>query len=319
MKKTTYLVVISIITIICVIFGSIVHVGGISFGWGFPWGFPWGAVKGDKAKVTSIEMDDGSVTADTVSLDDFTSLEMDLRIMDVTIEQGDTYGIRYECSNKKFVPSIAVNDNVLVVKQSRDRFGWNTVNAKCKMTLTIPEGRTLEEVKLDSDVGDVKLNDIAGKSLVLDVDTGDLDLSGCTFEQSDLTGDTGDITLSDSNMGDMVIDNDTGDIKLTGGGFESAEISGNTGDIHLVDCDFGSALGNVKLTSDTGDVKVEGCPDIGLYITDFSTDIGSVKINGTNYKKHYSEEAVLSSSSAGNGSFTITTDIGDVVVEQRKE
>ena len=333
MKKTTYLIVISVITIVCVIAGSIYHFGDFELGWGFPWGFPWGAVK--ETKVTSVETDDGKVTADTVDLDEFSNIDIDLRIMDVIIEQGDSYSISYECSKKKFVPVIIVADDVLSVHQRHDKLGWNTGNAKCVMTITVPE-KKFEEVKVSNDTGDISIINISGKtftisadtgdvamtgtdgqSLELYVDTGDLEIAECTFTKTQISEDTGDVKLNNSDFGDTVITADTGDIKITESKLENAEISDNTGDIKLMDCSFGISSCDIKIMSDTGDVMVEGFNDLNNYKTDFSTDMGSVSVNGTNFKKHYYEDAVISSDTDNNNRFTITTDIGDVVVNQK--
>lgn len=311
MKKAIYLVSISVITIINVIIGTIYHTSGVEFGYGFPWGFPWGMwsedddvimdkdyVNVEGAKVTSIKNDDGRITADTVALDAFDSVEMNLRVMDVTVVAGDEAGIRYECSKAKYAPNIIVADGVLVVKQRNDKLGWGSNIKNCKLTLTVPEGTEYKEFAISTDVGDVKLESISGEKLILDADTGDIKVTDCSFERTEISDDTGDIKLLSCKLG-------------------ASEISGNTGDILLSDCDFGNHLENMNISTDTGDVTVEGCPDLDMFETDFSTDIGEVKVNGEKYKKHYSEDAVLSSSTENNSRFTISTDTGDITVIQR--
>ena len=288
MKKTTYLVIISIITIICVIAGSIIHFGEMSLGWGFPWGFPWGASGDDK----TLEK--------TVTLDEFSDMEIDLRAMDLTIERGDSYELSYQCNKEIYVPTSGIVDRVLVVKQRHDRIGFNIGKAKCKMVLTVPEQAVINNIQISNDTGDVKLNNIEGDMLTLDIDTGDLKIEGSTFNKTDIDNDVGDIKLTACSLGDCNIENNTGDIKLS-------------------DCSFGRPDGDVHIKNDTGDVVVEGCEDLYLYETDFSTDIGGITVNGNNIKgKHYSEKAMLESNLDNISRFTISTDIGEIVVSQRQ-
>lgn len=301
MKKTTYLVIISVITIICVIAGSIIHFGEMSLGWGFPWGFPWGAGKSNN-KVTSIEFDDGSVSADTVSLDEFDTAKLDLTIMDVTVEEGEEAGIHYECSKRQLIPEINVSDGVLTVKQKQSHNDINFGKTVCKMILTVPAGVKLEKFEVGTSTGDVKINDIEGQELAVFLSTGDLKMENCMFDKAEISGNTGDIKITTCNMTDI-------------------KISDNTGDIKLSDCTFGNGNeGDIIISDNTGDVLVEGIDDLKLYETDLTTDIGDITINGKTYdKKHYFEDALLSSDSENHRRFTVSTNIGDVNVSEKNK
>ena len=263
MKKTTYLIIISIITIVCVIAGSIYHIGGFRI--------PGFSNKSD-TKFTSIELDDGSVSADTVNLDKFSDIDMDLQVMDVTIQKGDSLGISYECSKKEYVPTIDVKDDVLTVKQKvKNKINIGNVK-RCKMILTVPDDIDIENIEISTDVGDIKIDDVNGDAFTLESDVGDMKLAGITGEE-------------------LSINTDVGDVKLEECSFDNAEISGHT-----------------------GDVKVEGVDDLSKYTMDFETDLGDVKVNGKNYKKQYSEKA-SSGDSEKEQSLTISTNIGDIVVD----
>lgn len=298
MKKTTYLVIISVITIVCVIAGSIKNLGGIKLGWGFPWGFPWGLSDSDNVKVTSIKTDDGNVTADTISLDEFDSVKLDLDIMDVKISEGDEASIHYECSDSRFVPVINCENGVLTAKQKKVKLNFNTKGIKCKMVLTIPRGKKLKDIDVNDSVGDVKSENITGDVFNASLSTGDLKIAAGSFDEINISSSTGDIKLNDCNLG-------------------NATISGNTGDIELEDCVFDDAKGNMSISTNTGDVKIKGCNDLGLYKTDFKTDIGDVSVNGKEYKKHYTEDAAPESNKDNISSFTISTNIGDISVTQK--
>ena len=268
MKKTTYLIVISVITIVCVIAGSIYHIGGFSI----PGVFHIGSGESD-TKVTSIELDDGSVSADTVNLDKFSNIDMELQIMDVTIQRGDFLGISYECSKKEYVPQINVKDDMLTVKQKiKKKINVGNVK-KCKMILTVPDDITLDNIEISTDVGDIKIDNVNGDAFTLESDVGDVKLTGITGEK-------------------LSINTDVGDVKFA-------------------ECSFA----NSEISTDTGDVKVEGIDDLNKYTVDFSTDIGDVKVNGKNQKKHYWQEASSGDDSEENRNFTISTNIGDIVVD----
>lgn len=284
MKKTIYIVIISVITIFCIIAGSIYRFGDFNIGWGFPWGMGSNSTKISK----------------TVSLEDFDNVNIDLNVMDIEIEEGSEASAYYECSKEMYVPEINVENGTLVIRQKKNKkFNIsNFGNIRCKMLLTVPTGTDLKDFTLRNNTGDVIINGIECDEFKLEADTGDIKLTDCESDKTDIDNDTGDVKLIDCLLGICEIDGDTGDIKLS-------------------NCDFAPATGNISIANDTGDVDVEGCPDLGLYETDFSTDIGEVTVNGRDESKHYKEDAVLESNTDNIRKFTIKTDIGDVTVNQK--
>ncbi len=287
MKKTTYLVIISIVTIITVIAGSIYHFGDVEIGWGFPWGFPWGAGN------------DGAKISNTVSLDEFDTADIDMRVMDIEVVEGDEASVHYECNKKRYEPEINVEKGVLYIKQKKNKKSDHYGNVKCRMMLVVPENTNFKKFTISNNTGDVKITGLELDVLSIDADTGDLKLNDCKSGKTEIDNDTGDVKLTDCSLGDCNIDNDTGDVELT-------------------DCHFGIPGGDMKISNDTGDIDVEGCDDLYLYETDFSTDIGEVTVNGKEVKgRHYTESAVLESNLDNIRKFTIKTDIGDVTVDQK--
>ncbi|MBE5925313.1 MAG: DUF4097 domain-containing protein [Lachnospiraceae bacterium] len=293
MKRTGYLIVLSLITIVCVVLGSIKHFGGIKLG--MPFALFGG---GEKIGTIVVKGDDGSVSGNTISLDEFNEMKIDLNVMDLTIETGDEACIHYECNKKNLVPSIDVEDGKLIIKQPKMKNIFNIGRVKCKMTITVPKDKDMKDVVITTDTGDVKIADLTGESLSLDTDTGDIKLNKCDFASSKIDGDTGDMKYESCNLGDC-------------------EISNDTGDVSLINSDFAGESGSLNIDNDTGDVRIEGCRDLGLFVTDLSTDIGDIEVNGTNCKKKYSQEAVSSSQSEKNPKIVISTDVGDIRVNQK--
>ncbi len=284
MKKTVYIVIISIVTIFCVIAGTIIRFGDFNIGWGFPWG-----MESNSAKISK-----------SVSLEDFGNVDINLNVMDIEVVEGSEASAYYECSKERYVPEIDVENGTLVIRQKNNKkFNFSDFkNIRCKMLLTVPTGVNYKEFKISNNTGDVKINGVECDQFTLNADTGDIKLNDCKSDKTDIDNDTGDVKLIDCSLGDCKIDNDTGDIKLT-------------------DCDFATSEGNMSILNNTGDVEVEGCPDVGLYETDFSTDIGDISVNGRDESKHYTEDAVLESNTDNIRKFTIKTDIGDVTVDQK--
>ncbi|MCR5700583.1 MAG: DUF4097 domain-containing protein [Lachnospiraceae bacterium] len=293
MKRTGYLIALSLITIVCVVLGSIKHFGGINLG--MPFALFGG---GEKIGTIVVKDDDGSVSGNTIGLDEFNEMKIDLNVMDLTIETGDEACIHYECNKKKLVPEIYVDDKVLVVKQQSLKNIFNIGRVKAKMVITVPKDAEYSRVSIDTDTGDVAINDIKGDVLSLSTDTGDIKITGISFEKSDIEGDTGDMKFNSCNLGDTEISNDTGDVRLT-------------------DCDFAGETGSLTIGNDTGDVSVEGCRDLKLFDFNISTDIGDVEVNGKDYKKRYEQTADNSNGENKNPSIVISTDIGDIKVNQK--
>lgn len=120
--KKMYIVVLSTVTVICIVVGTVAHIGG--------WfsDFPFGK-------------DSGSYREYEEEQPQFQSLKINADVMSVRIQKGDSYHISYKAS-ERLEPKIKFEGDTLVVTQPARGFSfWG--NKKCEMTVTVPEGYSL--------------------------------------------------------------------------------------------------------------------------------------------------------------------------------
>lgn len=277
MKKTIYIVTITIITVLCIIGGSIYHILGW-MGSIFDFGdWSWGGSFLDHSRVTYSE-----------DLPDFEEIHLDCSVMDITIETGDTFHLSFDCV-AYLVPDVNVIDGTLRLKQpSVPHFGGS--NNHCDMTLTIPSDVALSTSNISLDVGDIRLSDITfQKKCTIKTDVGDLRIQNCTFADAELESDVGDIRLEDSEL-------------------ITSEINADVGDVKLTECTFGY----LNISGDVGDITVESGSDLSEYPMEFSCDFGNVTVNGRNHKRYFSQDGSLTKSG-----LYLENSVGDIKVEYK--
>ena len=255
MKRNVYLILITVITILCIIAGTGYHL--VRFGLSVAEGLPFFSEfieaisdwdDDDDDSDDNDDSDNGistSVDASQKNLDAFSSINADLNVVDLTIQRGNTFSITCKAS-KKLTPEYKVENNCLTITQYAKAHNALGRNKKCSVTITVAD--TLTDLKLHTNVGDVDLSGLNVLALDLRADVGDIDLEDCTFTSMEITSNVGDVDLdckedlsgyhielgtgvgdvnvndtychrSYSNQGDsshsLTISNDTGDISLT--------------------------------------------------------------------------------------------------------
>lgn len=261
MKKNTYLTILTIVTVLCIIAGSIMHLGLFSFH------LPFSDVSIGKGSA-------GAMQKDSQTVDAFSAIEIDANVLAVTVECGDSYQVAMNC-NEKLMPTVEVKGDTLVIKQKVNTKLF-TGSTHAEMTVTLPAGTELNSLttvqnvgdfELDSvdvkkaditvNVGDVELENVKGSNLKVDSDTGDVEVKDCQFETVDIDSDIGDADYSST----VSLEDYTMDLKTDVG---SVDIHGVHGSDHDSDhmgsnhsyTQKGSA-GSLTIKVDVGSISVK--------------------------------------------------------------
>ena len=243
MKRTIYLLVISVIAIAAIIAGVAIHGGGFGL-----------IINGNS--IDGIE--------DTIVLDDFDSIEFDTDVADISIKEGTDYKIHYRCT-KNMIPEWQVADKKLKVinKKKEILFG---VNNNCRIEITVPRGSELTLVNIQNDVGDVEIDGILTKECNVESNVGDIDLNNVTMENSVMNSDTGDIEIKKSTFTDLDLSSDVGSItvessqRLTDYAFD---LSTDVGEIEFNNEEYGKKYrrdgenGKITIQGDVGDIEIK--------------------------------------------------------------
>lgn len=221
MKKTIYLSIITIVTIICIIAGSIYHI----LGYGFRW---LGQLSGGSP-------DPGSVISDQFTVEPFDILSIDTNVMNIKIKTGDDYAVEYKC-NERFAPKIENGNKKLTITQ--DKTYKHTNNLTCDLTVTIPKNAVISELTADTGVGDIDIDSLTIKKSNFDTGVGDLNIKDSSLTSCDIDSGTGDNTITNCSFETMDIDSGIGDNTIS---------SADSLDGYSFDLDSG--LGDIKINS----------------------------------------------------------------------
>ena len=279
MKKNVYLIILTLITIICIVGGTCYHL----VGWGvsFLSHLPFASFYSDS---DDTESSGTTLSTDTVSLPSFNTVKIDSKVMNLSIEKGDDYSIQCD-ADKKLNPKYEIKDNTLIVSQKQKIKIHNFMNTqKCSVHITIPEDTTLELINVDGATGDINLSNLDVTTLKIDNSVGDVKMDDCKTDSIDIDTSTGDVKLNGCEANEINVDTSVGDTVLKDIIFEKLYVDGSV-----------------------GDVKVSSPKDLSDYAYDLDTSIGEVSINGVSHKKEYQQKGT-------GGKITVDNSTGDISI-----
>ncbi|MGO5307656.1 DUF4097 family beta strand repeat-containing protein [Agathobacter sp. LCP21S3_B2] len=227
MKKSIYLTTITIITVICIIAGSLYHIGGLALGL-------------FDNLIPHSDNSPRNVCTKELSVDKFSNLIFDAAVLNINITAGDNYTVSYKC-NERLVPKIKSSGDTLTISQ-RERTNYKR-STTSEITVTIPEGAALNKLSFDTGVGEVNIDALTAADAEFDTGVGDLNVTDCSFATCDVDGGTGNLSFENCAFDKMDIDGGTGNITVT---------SSQSLDGYMMDLDSG--IGSITINgNDYGD------------------------------------------------------------------
>ena len=227
MKKSIYLTTITIITVICIIAGSLYHIGGLAIGL-------------FDNLIPHSDNSPGNVCTKELSVDEFSNLIFDAAVLNINITAGDNYTVSYKC-NERLVPKIKSSGDTLTISQ-RERTNYKG-NTTSEITVTIPDSAALNKLSFNTGVGEVNLDALTAADAEFDTGVGDLYVTDCSFATCDVDGGTGNLSFENCAFDKMDIDGGTGNITVT---------SSQSLDGYMMDLDSG--IGSITINgNDYGD------------------------------------------------------------------
>lgn len=279
MKKNVYLIILTLVTVICIIGGTCYHL----VGWGvsFLSHLPFASFYSDS---DDTESSGTTLSTGTVLLPSFNTVKIDSKVMNLSIEKGDDYSIQCD-STEKLNPKYEIKDKTLIVSQKQKIKVHNFMNTqKCSVHITIPEDTTLELINVDGATGDINLSNLDVTTLKIDNSVGDVKMDDCKTDSIDIDTSTGDVKLNGCEANEINVDTSVGDTVLKDITFEKLYVDGSV-----------------------GDVKVSSPKDLSDYAYDLDTSIGEVSINGVSHKKEYQQKGT-------GGKITVDNSTGDISI-----
>ena len=248
--------------------------------------------------------------------DDFATVIIDVDTEDIVLLPSDDGKCRVVCYAVEGIEhTVRVDGDKLKVESEDTRSLveriFSIVENNNKITVYLP---TLvnTSVLIDCDTGDIELpGDFTFDSIDISLDTGNVICNASAENSIKIESDTGDIKINNSKAKSVTLESDTGDTVLSGIVCHSFVFTGDTGNITLssviaegemtIEINTGDVIFNrcdaseVKITTNTGDVKGSFLTDKIIFV---DTDTGR-----TDYPKL-----------TAGGRCDITTDTGDIKI-----
>ena len=243
MKKSVLLIILGVITIGCIIFGTIKHVGG-----GLKTLREHGIYIGHDDSAIEEGYGSGNIKG-TVNqnLDKFSSIKIDASIMEVTIEEGDKLYFESNFTKEWLRPKVSVENGKLEIKQGKQKRGINGGNNNCRVVITIPSGTKLSDIDINSNVGDLRLRKLEAEKIDLKLNVGEVSVRNVSFDKIDVDNNVGEVRVeAEGNLDDYDISasTDVGEVRVDGhnykrsynqrgSGSKSIKINTNVGEINV--------------------------------------------------------------------------------------
>lgn len=201
----------------------------------------------------------------------------------VSVTQGDSFLLDMLHSEKESV-DCEVRDGSLYIIGSMEGFistGFKGGN----ISVTVPYGAELSVVRVDTDMGNIYLDQITAGEVDLDADLGNITVSGGAFHALDCDSDLGDVTV-------MAVTADHLKCYANAGNVEAVEFTAT----------------EAELETDLGNVTAVALGARNDYALELEADLGEVKLDGQKVSSPYS--------SSGNSCvLKAKTDVGNVTVD----
>lgn len=197
-----------------------------------------------------IDNDSQSYTNETMELEEFNNLTVDVETCDVEIRQGESYQLSYRLRERN-IPDIEVKDGRLtVIKKPEKKHGFGgsfiwysnmfDVSKRAIITITVPEEHNLSELNVDCEFGNIEIDNIVAKSCEIKSESGSVTVIGLEAETGEIVSEYGNITLADCSGKSCTVKGESGN-----GSFENL-----TFDEMNVEMEYG----NIKINNDKIDM-----------------------------------------------------------------
>lgn len=205
---------------------------------------------------------------DSMTLDEFDSMEIHADYADVELIPSDEFAVEYCVRGRKDNPVCEVKDGRLYFQETpyaqSYSFGFFTVSMgitvhepQYYIKIKLPKDTKLSEAVFDIDCGDLNISSIQADTLKITDEYGDVRMDTCKSETLDIQMESGTLTLGTIDALQAALCNDYGRLKLSRAAGDSLTIKMESGDlkageIAYSDMDIVSDYGNVTVADASG-------------------------------------------------------------------
>ncbi len=224
--KKIYIAVLTIATVAAILFGTFYHVLNAFYHWRDFLGKP----------VAHIGKHDAESEFEN-EFDNVSAIHIDCAMTKVVIDDGDTFSVSYEGS-EKMRPTVTCNDDGTLSIVQKSTRNANLKDNDNELTITLKEDSKLSDLNIDLAMGDIKIDSINASAVTINAAMGNVRGEDVNADSFDLDAAMGNIELYDAKFNDLDADAAMGNI--------------------TVECENDIAHFDVDASADLGTVKVNG-------------------------------------------------------------
>lgn len=180
-----------------------------------------------------------------------------------------------------------LKDGTLTIRQNwtdkvKSLFSFGDTNIVTPVIIHVPSD-ALKDVKINVNVGDVNISNLSLNALVLDINTGDLDVESCNITSVKADVDAGDVDINVLTCNTIEANVNVGDLDIIATDTTHITSKVNTGSIYYCgkiasSGNFECNVGDVNLDLTGTDYKVDGV-GTGNAVIETKVDLGESKYN----------------------------------------
>lgn len=243
MKKNVLLIILGVITVGCIIYGSAKHLRG------FKSIFRDGGIHISFDDYDESEKDSSSGKFEIdEKLEKFSSIRINAAVMGLTIEEGTGFNIDAFYTKDYLKPEINIKNGGLEIVQHGKKNGFNNGNQNCRVVITVPGGTDLNDVDIDTNVGDVKIRELNIGKIDINLNVGEIDVNNVDFDSLDCDTNVGEISINPvSKLDDYDISasTDVGSVRVEGRSYKRSYNS------------RGNGKKRIKADTNVGEIKIK--------------------------------------------------------------
>lgn len=222
----------------------------------------------------------GSETIDfSKSYTKIENLDIDVTNCEFYIMQGSEFKV--EATDVAETCKIELDNTTLKIKENKMKIFKST---SPKIIVYIPNGVTLNMVKVNLGVSNSNIKDLTCDELKMDIGAGNLNMQNVNSNKTDLDCGAGNVEIKDSNMGNLDLDCGVGKFDFKGIIKGDSYIDCGVGNVNI-DLLGGSDIYKLVTENGIGEIRVNGSKLSGKQTTgsgenriDISGGIGSIEV-----------------------------------------
>jgi hypothetical protein len=261
-------------------------------------------------------------------IDSYTNLNLKITSyadINVLPSDDDNYYIEYVLNGRYSKPSYQIENDTFSMGQNNygatflnlGFFDTETTSVNAYINLYIPTNKSLGEVTIYNDTGDVSIDSLTADSADIDIEYGDVNLKNNVYETLNLSLDTSDISATDTTAQTLTLYQEYGEATWKNFACDHADIKLDTSNLFL----DAAKIQALECRTEYGDVTLLLPEELTTYQFDLSVEYGRIILPSEAPRGYATTEDDDMESYKTDGNKTnpiqVKSDTGNITIQNR--